>query len=624
MIVVFAGRRAQSLPGGGARVAPRLRRLLRALQPRVLIGAAADGADLLVLEAVLGSAAAPTIHLTLPTSLETFADASVAPEWRERHRRALAAVAKQGGTVVTLDEVDGKDAYLAANERFLDRADQLRQVDEGIVILAVGAPGEGAVLTDLISSAELRRHPVLRVDPTIDIADRPTCFVAMPYHRKLDPQRSIQLDCELTYNKIIVPALESAQLRYRRGDEEIDSGIVLAPMIEWLADADLVIADLATGNFNVGWELGLRHLLREHRTLLMVPETTVAPFDVSALRHVAYNIDEAGITDADAIAAWARLAPYLDETATGAPARADSLVAAVMGVTAWAQVAARSAREERFDELREQLALARDLQDARLMEATAKAADELSVAAARIVRAEAGVGLVRLKRYDKARELLAPLVAADQEVLRPEAHTYYAQTLYRPDSATVADYDNATTVLNAVLAKRPGHAEVRAAIGAVAKRRAQRHAEPTAQVQDLGIALRAYAYDHERDLDAFYEGINVVACGTVLELVHGDAIAGAQARRLVDTVRLAAELKLQRDSRNFWAAATVAEADLYRHLLGLAVNAGASAAGYAAARRLARGEGDLHSSAGQLRWLQDLGLEDPALVAAQAALGGTT
>ena len=163
------------------------------------------------------------------------------------------------------------------------------------------------MVQDLIEAAELRGAPALRIDPDVVITDRPRAFVAMPYGSKHDPQRNITVDCDLVYQRILLPALEHAQLYYRRADEEIDAGVVMQPMLAWLADADLVIADLQTGNFNVGWELGARHLLRDRQTLLIRPKGTVPPFDVNFLRHVVYGQDAGGVSDDAALEAWAAL-----------------------------------------------------------------------------------------------------------------------------------------------------------------------------------------------------------------------------------------------------------------------------------------------------------------------------
>jgi hypothetical protein len=73
----------------------------------------------------------------------------------------------------------------------------------------------------------------------VDLDARPRCFVVMPYGRKLDPARGIEIDCDLTYGRLLVPALEHAQLRYRRADETVDPGVVLRPMIDDIAHSDL-------------------------------------------------------------------------------------------------------------------------------------------------------------------------------------------------------------------------------------------------------------------------------------------------------------------------------------------------------------------------------------------------
>ena len=282
----------------------------------------------------------------------------------------------------------------------------------------------------------------------------------MPFGRKTDVQRRIDVDCNLVYEKVLIPALENAQLNYRRADEEIDSGIVLEPMIDWISSADLLIGDLGTSNFNVGWELGLRHVMRPAQTLLIGPAGTTAPFDLAALRHVRYRQDEKGIADEDAIEAWAALAPYLARV--GQPAGNDSPVAAVMEVKHWADVRRRTLRDERWEALRERLALARDLRDPGQMQAALDDTSGLSEEQVRLLRAEAGVGLVRLGRFEDARPLLREIVDADEEVQRPDAHVYYAQALYRPKAAPAPDLVEAERVLKGVLVRRPGHPEVRA------------------------------------------------------------------------------------------------------------------------------------------------------------------
>ena len=96
-------------------------------------------------------------------------------------------------------------------------------------------------------------------------------------------------------------------------------------------------------------------------------------------------------------------------------------------------------------------------------------------------------------------------------------------------------------------------------------------------------ALEYYRYDAERNLNLYYEGINVVAVGTVLLLVYQDEAAGRLARELLPAVRVAARLAAERPDERYWAIATAAECVLHEHLL----DGGADSADVRAAYRSA-------------------------------------
>jgi len=606
------------MAGDPEQVAVRIQRLLAALQPSAVAGAAADGADLLVLEAALALANAPAVHIVLPTAREVFAQDSVEPAWRDRFEAVLEEVERRLGTIRTLDRDPGEAAYRAANQAILDTAARLAVGGQRSVALVVAREGEGQMVEDLLRRARLAGQPALRIDPSVDLTTRPRCFVAMPFGKKTDVQRGFDVDANLVYYKVLVSALENAQLNYQRADEEIDRGIVLEPMIEWIADAELVIGDLGTGNFNVGWELGLRHVLRPGQTLLIGPAGTTAPFDLAALRHVRYRQDEKGISDDAAIEAWAALAPYLERA--GGPRGNDSPVAAVMDVQRWGVVRRRSLPDERWDALRDRLALARDLGDAGQMQAVLDDAAGLSDEHVRLLRAEAGVGLVRLGRFADARPLLHEIVEADPQMQRPDAHVYYAQSLYRPANAPTGDLDEAERVLKGVLVRRPGHPEVRALLGAVTKRRLRLRTEHADRLPGLRDALEYYRYDVERNLNLYYEGVNVIAIGTVLALAYQDEAAGRLARELLPAVRVAARLAAERPHERFWAVATVAECALHEHLLGGAVDVAAVRAAYREAGAERPPEGDLTSTLTQLDFLAFLGLPEGPITEARRGL----
>ncbi len=616
MVLAYAGRRAQSIGLTLDAAGRRIRVLLSALAPSAVVGALADGADLLIAEAALAMTPAPALDIILPTPESVFREDSVAEDWRDRFDAVLEQV-RAGGSLRSLGLAPGEEAYRRANTAFLDRAAQLTGEDERVVALLVAAEGEGATVAHLGEAAELRHVPVLRIDPGVAIEARPRVFVAMPYGTKLDPQRRVEVNCDLVYRRVLQPALEHAQLSYRREDMRIDAGVVLQPMIESLAEADLVIGDLQTQNFNVGWELGLRHLMRPRQTLLIGPQGGSPPFDLNMVRHVVYRQDEHGISDDAAIEAWAALAPYL-VAAGQAGGPSDSPVDAVMDVTQWGVVRRRAAPDPRFDPARQRLALALQLGDADLVLEAVQDAAGLDDTSRRLLGAQAGAGLVRLGRYADARGLLADVVDDDHDVRRPEAHVGYALALYRDADADLAAYDAAEKVLKRVLVARPAFPEVRALLGAIAKRRIRLRATPAEREHDLRLAMDAYQHDYERDLNSHYEGINVVATGTVLHLGYGDAAAGQTARELLPAVRVAATLAQRADARDYWAAATLAECALYERLLGL--DGPPVAEAYRSAGALQPARGDLDSTLAQLDLLRLLGLPPQALDEARTGL----
>src|SRR6202040_936563 len=141
---------------------------------------------------------------------------------------------------------------------------------------------------------------VLDLDCLRRAADRPTAFVVMPYGRKTDPRTGLEIDCDVVFHHVYVPVLQDLDYDVRRSDLETDSGIIHIGMIEAIANSDLVIADLATVNPNVLYELGLRHALADKVTVLTIPDlgdktAAQAPFDIAFIRRIPYNRTVDGI-----------------------------------------------------------------------------------------------------------------------------------------------------------------------------------------------------------------------------------------------------------------------------------------------------------------------------------------
>ncbi|HEX8115556.1 MAG TPA: TRAFs-binding domain-containing protein [Kofleriaceae bacterium] len=115
------------------------------------------------------------------------------------------------------------------------------------------------------------------------------CFVIMGFGTKTDYQTGRVLDLDKTYRAIIEPAVKAAGLRCVRADDYVHSGVIDKPMYEFLCGADLVVADLSTSNLNAIYELGVRHALRPHRTIVLAEREFKFPFDLKSLNISRYE-----------------------------------------------------------------------------------------------------------------------------------------------------------------------------------------------------------------------------------------------------------------------------------------------------------------------------------------------
>lgn len=96
-----------------------------------------------------------------------------------------------------------------------------------------------------------------------------TCFVVMGFGKKVDFETGKEFDLNMTYQNLIKPAVEAAGVECIRADEITHAGVIDVPMYERILEADLVVADISTGNRNAIYELGVRHALRPHTTIII-------------------------------------------------------------------------------------------------------------------------------------------------------------------------------------------------------------------------------------------------------------------------------------------------------------------------------------------------------------------
>jgi hypothetical protein len=119
------------------------------------------------------------------------------------------------------------------------------------------------------------------------------CFVLMPFGKKIDETGRL-IDFDQIYEKIIRPGIEAADLESIRASEETAGGFIHKRRFERLMLCDYAVADLTTANPNVFYELGMRHGVRPHTTVLMSCRGMCLPFDIAPLHLVRYTLDASG------------------------------------------------------------------------------------------------------------------------------------------------------------------------------------------------------------------------------------------------------------------------------------------------------------------------------------------
>jgi uncharacterized protein DUF4062 len=121
--------------------------------------------------------------------------------------------------------------------------------------------------------------------------DKKLCFVIMP----IGKQGTKEYDrFKAIFDAVIKPAVEINDqgkltgLRCERADQEIRTGSIPRDIVEKLASAEIVIADLTTKNPNVFYELGVRHSLKQ-KTIMIAQSEDDIPFDVREYRTIFYD-----------------------------------------------------------------------------------------------------------------------------------------------------------------------------------------------------------------------------------------------------------------------------------------------------------------------------------------------
>lgn len=130
-------------------------------------------------------------------------------------------------------------------------------------------------------------------DVSRDTTNSPVCFVVMPIREAGTDEHSHYL----SIYEILAERVGVCGFTVIRADRTNLPGNITKEIIQKLAEADLVIADLTDLNPNVFYELGVRHALRRAGTVLLIDKlkTPTIPFDVSQYRVMEYEGNLPGV-----------------------------------------------------------------------------------------------------------------------------------------------------------------------------------------------------------------------------------------------------------------------------------------------------------------------------------------
>lgn len=117
------------------------------------------------------------------------------------------------------------------------------------------------------------------------------CFVIMPFGKK--PVDGVEFDFDNAYHELIEKAIEGLGIDCERCDEILDTGSIHKKMFRGIFDADVSVVDITSLNPNVFYELGVRHALHEHVTLVIGKSSNLQkiPFNINGISILGYEIE---------------------------------------------------------------------------------------------------------------------------------------------------------------------------------------------------------------------------------------------------------------------------------------------------------------------------------------------
>lgn len=371
------------------------------------------------------------------------------------------------------------------------------------------------------------------------------CFILMPFGRKTDETGRI-VEFDDVYERIIAPAVEDADLDPVRADEEMVGGLIHKPMFERLMMCDFAVADLTTANANVFYELGIRHGVRPHSTVLIAASGMRLPFDVAPLRAIMYELSKKG-RPADSEQPKKELAERL--RACRDPVDDSPLYQLITDLPR------PDIDRLKTDTFRNMVEYAKDLKQrlARAreegVEAVAAVEDDLN-----IVDEDPAIVVDLMLSY-RAVEAWPEMVALVEKMSAPLKGTILVREQLGLALNRLGRRDEAEEVLSEVIADHGPSSETNGILGRVYKDRWQEALESGSPAAPgfLEKAIGTYLEGFEADWRDAYPGVNAV---TLMEMTEP---VDPRQEDLIPVVRYAAQRRCEDMTPDYWDCATIVE-----------------------------------------------------------------
>ncbi|MGE2717262.1 tetratricopeptide repeat-containing protein [Mycolicibacterium litorale] len=605
----------------------RIRGLLQSLQPAQLVGSLTPGADILFARAALAERV--PLGILLPCDAATFRETTVVPAgepWLSHFDR----ITTTSGVTIDSAGLDLADDGVQRrhNVALLDAVQQRTgDCEERVWLFTIRPtplPSSPTDVDELVLRAEERGMLAVDFDPMPGATRR--AFIVMPYGKKKDPRANRFLECDPAFHRVYRPLLEDLDVEWVRADLQTDSGIIHSAMLSDLANSDLVLADLSAINFNVAYELGIRHVFASRATVLINPsiasfKQTTPPFDVNMIRTHSFVRGADAVTDEQAEAAIRGLLPVVCTALDGGQSDSPCHQWFDLGniVRPFQPRAAvptyRVAGKEVRDRVAEAIRSA-DVDEMRKAAGDLESNREILVSARRACRIELAAAMMDEKAYDDARVLLELAKPTPEDPLH-RTWLHHTVMAYRRlgERATVPSvqeqlWDTAKQYL--VIAEDAGYrdSETYGIWGGLLKRQLERQRGRMDDATARGLfAEMEQRYRLGFDLDPeYYTGVNVV-----MALRWSGRVRDDEYRRDFNEVltvsRFLARQALAEDPGDFWAAVTLAELALHEALELRTLPLEEAIRLYAAAARTGRPD-EVDSARFQLEFLRICG--DPS------------